>query len=75
MYHKIIKVVKKIMGQKQVKKIQTDIDVKRKAIKQVVLHIKKKITADYVGVEHMKDWLCQVDDLLLKDDFNIKDYI
>ncbi len=63
------------MGQRQVKKIQTDIDVKRKAIKQVVLHIKKKITSDYVGIENMKEWLCQIEELIAREEFNIKDYI
>jgi hypothetical protein len=63
------------MGQRQVKKIQTDIDVKRKAIKQVVLHIKKKISSEYVGIENMKEWLSQIEELLAKEEFNIKDYI
>lgn len=63
------------MSQKRVKKIQTDIDVKRKAIKQVVLHIKKKISSDYIGVENMKEWISLIEELLAKEEFNIKDYI
>lgn len=63
------------MGQKQVKKIQTDTDVKRKAIKQVVLHIKKKITAEYVGIEHMKEWISEIEEIIGRDEFDIKDYI
>ncbi len=63
------------MGQKQVRKIQTDIDVKRKAVKQVVLHIKKKITSEYLGSEYIKEWLLQIEEILAKDEFDIKEYI
>jgi hypothetical protein len=63
------------MSQKQIKNMQTDTDVKRKAIKQVVAHIKKKITSDYVGSEHIKEWLTQIEEIIAKDEFNIRDYI
>lgn len=63
------------MGQKQVKKIQTDTDVKRKAIKQVVLHIRKKITTEYVGSESLMEWIAQIEEILKRDEFAIKDYI
>lgn len=63
------------MSQKEIKKMQTDTDVKRKAIKQVVAHIRKKITSEYVGSEHLKEWLEQIDGIIKKDEFNIKDYI
>lgn len=63
------------MSPRQIKKIQTDTDVKRKAIKQVVIHIKKKITSEYVGSDHLKDWLTEIEEIMSKDEFNIKDYI
>ncbi|MDF2985326.1 MAG: hypothetical protein K0R50_836 [Eubacterium sp.] len=63
------------MSQRQIKKIQTDTDVKRKAIKQVVAHIRKKITSEYVGSEHLKEWLAEIEIIIAKEDFNIKDYI
>ncbi len=63
------------MGQRQIKKMQTDTDVKRKATKQVVAHIRKKITSEYVGSEHLKEWLSEIEDILAKDEFEIKDYI
>lgn len=59
----------------QIKKMQTDTDVKRKAIKQVVAHIKKKITIEYVGVEHLKEWITLIEEIIAKEEFNIKDYI
>ncbi len=63
------------MNQRQTKRIQTDTDVKRKAIKQVVAHLKKKITSDYVGSENLKGWLIEIEDILAKEEFDIKDYI
>jgi hypothetical protein len=63
------------MGEKQIKKMQTDADAKRKAIKQVVVHIKKKITSEYVGSENVKEWLEQIEEIMAKDEFVIKDYI
>ncbi len=63
------------MSQRQIKKMQTDTDVKKKAIKQVVAHIRKKITSEYVGSEHLKEWLDEIDEIMAKEEFNIKDYI
>jgi uncharacterized protein (DUF2344 family) len=63
------------MSQKQSKKIQTDSDVKKKAIKQVIIHLKKKITAEYVGSENLKEWIVQIEEIMAKDEFVIKDYI
>ena len=63
------------MVQKQAKKIPTDTDVKKKAIKQVIIHLKKKITTDYVGCEHLKEWLVSIEEIMSKEDFVIKDYI
>jgi hypothetical protein len=63
------------MGQKQVKKIQTDSDIKKKAIKQVVLHIRKKITTEYIGSENLMEWIAQIEGILTRDEFDIKDYI
>lgn len=63
------------MSQKQIKNMQTDTDVKRKAIKQVVAHIKKKITSEYVGKEHIEEWLTQIEEIMAKDEFNFRDYI
>lgn len=63
------------MSQKQIKKMQSDSDVKKRAIKQVVGHIKKKITSEYVGIDHLRDWITQIEETIAKDEFNIRDYI
>lgn len=64
-----------IMSQKQGKKMQTDSDIKRKAIKQVVYHIKKKASLEYVGIEHLKEWINHIEEIISNEEFVIKDYI
>ncbi len=56
------------------KKIQTDIDVKRKAMKLVISHLKKKVAQEYLGSEHIHDWIESVEKLLEKSEFNIVEY-
>lgn len=63
------------MSQKRSNKMQTDTDVKRKAIKQVVFHIKKKAASEYVGIDHLKDWISNIEEIISKEEFVIKDYI
>jgi hypothetical protein len=63
------------MSQRRSNKIQTDTDVKRKAIKQVVYHIKRKATTEYVGIEHLKEWIKYIEEIMAKEEFVIKDYI
>ena len=63
------------MSQKRSNKMQTDTDAKRKAIKQVVFHIKKKAASEYVGIDHLKDWISNIEEIISKEEFVIKDYI
>ena len=61
---------------KAVGRVQTDTDVKRKAVKLVIAHLKKKVgDAKYIGSEHMSTWLAQMEDLLAKPEFNVPEYI
>ena len=57
------------------KKVQTDIDVKKKAVKLVIVHLKKKLSKEFVGSEYVNEWLVRMDELMLKEEFNIRDYI
>lgn len=57
------------------KKVLTDADVKRKAVKLVISHLKKKVTREFVGSEHINDWVSAIEGLLGKPEFNIKEYI
>ncbi len=57
------------------KKILTDADVRRKAIKLVISHLKRKIPEDYLGSEHINNWLAEMDELLKKEEFDILEYI
>lgn len=63
------------MSQNRSKKVLTDTDVKRKAIKQVVYHIKKKAASEYIGVENLKEWINNIEEIMAKEEFVIKDYI
>lgn len=57
------------------KKIQTDADVKKKAVKLVIAHLKKKITHEYVGSDHINDWIEEAEKLLDKPEFILTEYI
>jgi hypothetical protein len=63
------------MTKEAVKKVQTDIDVKRKAIKLVISHLKKKLPNEFLGSEHINDWVAEMEKLLEKPDFNMVEYI
>lgn len=52
----------------------TDNDIKRKAVKLVVAHIKKKLPDDFEGNTALDQWLINMDELLLKEDFKINEY-
>ncbi len=59
-----------------VKKVQTDNDVKRKAVKLVVAHLKKKLPEnDFLGREHITQWIDGMEKLLLKEEFIFVEYI
>lgn len=61
---------------KTVKKVQTDNDVKRKAVKLVVAHLRKKLPEkDFLGREHIIGWIEEMEELLLKDEFVMIEYI
>lgn len=63
------------MGKGAAKKVQTDADVKRKAVKLVIAHLKKKVAKDFIGSEHVKEWIADIEKLLEKPEFNIAEYI
>jgi hypothetical protein len=59
-----------------VKKVPTDIDVKRKAVKLVVAHLKKKIPQnEFIGMENITNWIKDMEALLEKEDFILAEYI
>jgi len=63
------------MAKNAVRKVQTDEDVKRKAIKLVIAHLKKKINRDFEGSELIKEWIEEMEELLKKPEFNLAEYI
>ncbi|NLK68702.1 MAG: hypothetical protein GX283_06020 [Clostridiaceae bacterium] len=60
--------------EKVVKKIQTDEEVKKKAVKLVVAHIKRKASQDFSGIDYLNAWLEEMDALLEKEEFDIREY-
>ncbi|MCX7843707.1 MAG: hypothetical protein N2489_11655 [Clostridia bacterium] len=57
------------------KKTQTDIDVKRRAVKLVVAHLKKKVPNDYESADHIMEWISEIEALLEKPEFNMVEFI
>lgn len=65
-----------VKEKKTVKKVQTDIDVKRKAVKLVVAHLRKKLPeAEFIGMSHITSWISDIEKLLVKQEFNLIEYI
>ncbi|NMB97250.1 MAG: hypothetical protein GYA02_11670 [Clostridiaceae bacterium] len=62
------------MAKSKAKKVQTDIDVKRKAVKLVITHLKKKVESDFISKEHIENWISEMEELLGKPEFNITEY-
>lgn len=62
--------------EKKKKKVQTDNDVKRKAVKLVIAHLKRKLPEnDFSGKEQLLDWISDMEELLAKEEFVLLDYI
>ena len=60
----------------KVRKVQTDVDVKRKAVKLVIAHLRKKLPeSDFIGSENIKGWIGDIEKLLEKQEFNMIEYI
>jgi hypothetical protein len=57
------------------KKVLTDNDIKKKAVKLVVVYLKKKISRDYIGSEHINDWIYNMEKLIEKPEFVMSEYL
>ncbi|MGI6668787.1 MAG: hypothetical protein ACOX4M_05040 [Acetivibrionales bacterium] len=65
-----------VKKKKKAKKVLTDNDVKRKATKLVVAHLKKKLPEDdFIGKENISNWIDDMEELLAKDEFVMIEYI
>ena len=56
-------------------KIITDAEVKRKAVKLVISHMKKKVSQEFVGADHVNEWITDMDKLLESSEFELVEYI
>ncbi|NMA65409.1 MAG: hypothetical protein GX957_04105 [Clostridiaceae bacterium] len=59
---------------KGTEKLPKELEVKKKAVKLVIAHLKKKVTKEYMGIQYLIEWLEEMDELLKKEDFDIKEY-
>jgi type III secretory pathway component EscV len=57
------------------KKIVTDAEVKRKAVKLVISHMKKKMAQEFVGIDLVNEWIEEMDKLLQSEEFELAEYI
>ncbi|GAE87058.1 hypothetical protein [Acetivibrio straminisolvens] len=69
------KVQSNINSKKEGRKVQTDADVKRKAVKLVISHLKKKIAKEYAGSELVQEWVGEMEKLLEKNEFELSEYV
>lgn len=61
---------------KKARKVLTDNDVKRKAVKLVIAHLKRKLPEyDFSGKQEILDWIDGIEELLAKEEFVMLDYI
>ncbi|NLV36144.1 MAG: hypothetical protein GXY17_05655 [Clostridiaceae bacterium] len=68
-------VQEKVPKKKPVKKVQTDNDVKRRAVKLVVAHLKKKLPEDeFIGKDNILGWVDEMEELLQKEEFDLPEY-
>jgi hypothetical protein len=56
------------------KKELTDADVKKKAVKLVVAHLKRKASREFMGMDYLLDWIEDMDALIQKEEFDIREY-
>ena len=57
------------------RKIVTDAEVKRKAVKLVISHMKKKVSQEFFDADHVNEWIVDMDKLLDNSEFNLVEYI
>lgn len=52
----------------------SEAEVRHKAVRLVVAHMKKKVTGDFPGIEYLAAWLDEMDALTASEDFDIREY-
>jgi hypothetical protein len=63
------------MPKGSLKKVLSDNDVKKKAVKLVITHLKKKLPNDFLGAHYLNDWLEEMKVVLEKEEFILVEYI
>lgn len=52
----------------------TDFDLKHKAVKQVIIHMKKKVPEEYSGSKYLNKWFEEMDSILEETEFVLPKY-
>ena len=63
------------MGNSCPKKQITGSDARKKAVKLIVVHIKKKVSKEFIGSDNVMLWIDEMNDLLTREEVSISDYI
>ena len=63
------------MAKETVKKEMTDADVKRKAVKLVIAHLRKKLPEEsFIGSDNIVNWIERFEELLENPEFVVSEY-
>ena len=62
------------MADKSVGRVLTDNDVKKKAVRLVISHLKKKLTYEFVGIDHLREWIENAEKFIDENEFVISEY-
>jgi hypothetical protein len=54
----------------EIERPMTDDDVRRKALKSVLMHMRKKLPENFEGLEHFNEWADEFEALLDKEEFD-----
>lgn len=60
---------------KENKKEITDFVLQKKSVKLIILHMRRKIDGDIIGINHVNEWLEDMNQLLAKEEYVRTEYL
>jgi len=60
---------------KGLKKEITDFGLQKKSVKLIILHMSRKIDKDIIGINHVNEWLEDMNQLLAKEEYVRTEYL
>ena len=61
--------------EKKSKRVVTDADVQKRSVKMVVTHLKKKVNPNERGINHVLEWIEEMDQILEEEEFDRGTYL